>query len=168
MKPIDNEYTSLHSDGLFYDAVNLTMRLFKGENGVEGPRHIFERDAAEVHDDGSITFCFFAPEAREVSVGGFGGSFSSIPVPMTKDEAGYWTVRIDTLPAGFHYVNFFVDGVAVTNPLGRVAYGGHKTANIVEIPEKDDFYMLKDVPHGTVHMEHFSSSVTGKIRNCWV
>ena len=168
MKPLDNEYTSLHSDGLFYDAVNLTMRLYRGENGVEGPRHVFERDAAQVYEDGSVTFCFYAPQAREVSVGGFGGSFPEKPVPMEKDAEGYWTVRITTLPAGFHYVNFFVDGVGVTNPLGRVAYGGHKTANIVEIPEPDDFYTLKDVPHGTLHMEHFPSTVTGKIRNCWV
>ncbi len=169
MKPIDNEYTSLHSDGLFYDAVNLTMRLYKGENGVEGPRHIFQKDVAEVHEDGSVTFRFFAPSAHSVAVGGFGGSFSSVPVDMRKDEEGWWSVRLNNLPAGFHYVNFFVDGVEVTNPLGRVAYGGHKTANIVEIPEPDDFYTLKaGVPHGTLHMEHFDSSVTGKVRDCWV
>ena len=56
----------------------------------------------------------------------------------------------------------------MTNPLGRVAYGGHKTANFVDIPEEDDFYALKDVPHGTVRMEHFPSATTGRTRNCWV
>ena len=169
MDPKTNAYTSLHSDGLFYDAVNLTMRLHKGADGNVGPRHTFERDAAVVNEDGSVTFCFLAPEARSVAVSGFGGSFSNEPIPMEKDEDGYWTVLVKGLPAGFHYVNFYVDGVCVTNPLGRVAYGAHKTANFVEIPEPDDFYTLKaDVPHGTLHMEHFPSEVTGKVRNCWV
>lgn len=168
MKPISNAWTTLHSDGLFFDAVNLKMRLFTDEQGNTGPRHVFERDPAEIHEDGSVTFRFYAPEAREVAVGGFGGSFPEKPVPMERDAEGYWEVRIGTLPAGFHYVNYYVDGAPVTNPLGRVAYGGHKTANIVEIPEPDDFYVMKDVPHGTLHMEHFDSSVTRKTRNCWI
>ena len=169
MKRTDNEFTSLNSDGLFFDAVNLKMRLFKGENGVEGPRHVLEREAVELHDDGSVTFCFYAPSAKEVSISGFGGSFSDQPVEMHKDDDNYWSVHLNTLPAGFHYVNYYVDGVNVTNPMGRVAYGGHKSANFVEIPEKDDFYMLKTgVPHGTLHMEYFHSTVTGKVRNCWV
>ncbi len=168
MNPKSNEYTSLHSDGLFYDAVNLKMKLYKGADGNVGPRHTFERDAAVVEDNGDVVFTFHAPQAKSVAVSGFGGSFSDEPIPMVKDEEGYWSVRVSGLPAGFHYVNFYVDGVCVVNPLGRVAYGAHKTANIVEIPEPDDFYTLKDVPHGTLRMEHFSSSVTGKIRDCWV
>lgn len=170
MKPDVNQAVSLYSDGLFYDAVDLTMKLFKGPDGNVGPRHTFDRKAAEVHEDGSVTFSFYAPTAQQVAVSGFGGSFSSEPVNMTREgDSGNWSVCIKDLPAGFHYVTFYVDGVEVTHPKGRVAYGGHKTANIIEIPEEDDFYTLKaDVPHGTLHMEHFPSSVTGKVRNCWV
>jgi len=170
MKPGTNQYTSLYSDGLFFDAVELTMKLHKEADGSVGPRHTFDRPASVVKEDGSVDFSFYAPTAKSVAVSGFGGSFSSTPVEMHREEdgSGYWSVTVTGLPTGFHYVNFYVDGVEVTHPKGRVAYGGHKTANMIEIPEEDDFYTLKDVPHGTLHMEHFSSATTGKIRNCWV
>lgn len=169
VKPIENAYTSLHSDGLFFDQVNLDMKLFPAPDGTLGPRHTLGREGTSVDEAGNVTFCFFAPQAQSVAVSGFGGSFSSEPIPMTKDAEGYWTVQVCNLPKGFHYVTYYVDGCQVTNPRGLVAYGGHHVANMVEIPEDDLFYTLQGhVPHGTLHMEHFSSAVTGKIRNCWV
>lgn len=162
----DNE--AMHSDGLFFDAVDLKMRLYRDAEGNVAPRHERERSAAAVEDNGDVTFCFFAPEAQTVAVSGFGGAFSDEKRPMARDAEGYWSVRVPGIPAGFHYLNFYVDGVCVTNPLGRVAYGAHKTANFVEIPEEDDFYALKNVPHGTLRLEHFHAETTARTRDCWV
>ncbi|HPF86543.1 MAG TPA: alpha/beta hydrolase-fold protein [Candidatus Limiplasma sp.] len=162
----DNE--AIHSDGLFFDAVNLKMKLFRDADGNVGPRHIFEHEAANVEDNGDVTFCFYAPQAREVAVSGFGGLMTDRKHLMTRDDEGYWSVRVQGIPAGFHYLNYFVDGVCVTNPLGRVAYGAHKTANFVDIPEEDDFYACKDVPHGTLRLEHFFAQTTNRTRDCWV
>ncbi len=162
----DNEV--IRSDGLFFDAVDLKMILYKDKDGNVGPRHVFEREAARVEDNGDVTFTFYAPDAREVAVSGFGGAMTDAKRPMARDEEGYWSVRVKDLPAGFHYLNYYVDGVCVTSPLGRVAYGGHKTANFVDIPEADDFYACKNVPHGTLRLEHFFSQTTGRTRDCWV
>ena len=163
-----NDNEAIHSDGLFFDAVNLKMKIFTDADGNAGPRHVFEHEAAKVEDNGDVTFCFYAPEAHEVTVSGFGGLMTDQKHAMTRDAEGYWSVRVAGIPAGFHYLNYFVDGVCVTNPLGRVAYGAHKTANFVDIPEDDDFYACKAVPHGTLRLEHFDSQTTGRTRDCWV
>ena len=41
--------------------------------------------------------------------------------------------------------------------------------NYFEMPDiYSDFYLLQDVPHGTIRMDYYKSSVTGRIRNCFV
>ena len=40
---------------------------------------------------------------------------------------------------------------------------------LIEVPDEDsEFYLLNDVPHGTIHMELLKSNTTGRYRNLWV
>lgn len=61
VKPIENAYTSLHSDGLFFDQINLDMKLFPAPDGTLGPRHTLGREGASVDEAGNVTFCFSLP-----------------------------------------------------------------------------------------------------------
>lgn len=164
----DNE--ALNSDGLFFDAVRLKMQPFIDEKGINrGPRHTWEVPGVKIEDNGDVTFSFYAPNAKEVYVAGFMGSaMTNKKRKMTKGEDGYWRVTVSDIPPGFHYHEYFVDGTCVVNPQAPVGYGSHKVVNFFNKPEESDFYILKDVPHGTIRMEHFYSSVTGRYRNCWV
>ena len=57
----------------------------------------------------------------------------------------------------------------VLNPIAPIGYGSSNAINYVEIPDPDcEFLLLRDVPHGTVSMEYFPSSVTGETECCYV
>ncbi len=163
----DNE--AMHTDALFFNAVNLKMQLFTGSDGNVGPRHTREYPGVKIEDNGDVTFCIYAPDAKIAAVAGFPGSaMTDKKHYMKMDTEGYWRVTVSGIPAGYHYHEYFIDGTCVINPQAPVGYGSHKAVNFFDLPEENDFYSLKDVPHGTLRVEHFYSSVTGKTRNCWV
>jgi enterochelin esterase-like enzyme len=165
----DRDNEAFHTDALFFDAEHLKMRLHKDEQGNIGPRHAREHPGAEAREDGSVEFCLYAPEAREVSVAGFPGSaMTDERHPMSMDGEGYWRVALRGLPAGFHYHDYFVDGTRSINPQAPVGYGAHRAVNFIDIPAGNDACAIADVPHGSLRVEHFRSSVTGRWRDCWV
>ncbi len=136
--------------------------------GGGGPHHVQSLPGAEADCSGNVTFRYIAPDAGRVEVAGNGGGFSNERVPLSRDGNGTWSVTIQ-LPPGFHYVRFFVDGSPAVNAQAPIAYGCHESINFVEVPDPDDdSYLMKDVPHGSVHMEVFRSSHTGQWHNAWI
>lgn len=165
-----NTNIALDSYGLFYDPAYLKMKLFTDEEGNTGPRHTYDYPGVTAREDGSVEFCFYAPNAKKVQVAGLGGlQMGNERHDMVKDEEGYWKVTLYDLVDGCHYHEYYVDGNCVVNPMGNIGYGCHKNINFFEKAGKDcDFYLQQNVPHGTLHMELFDSTVTGKTRSCWV
>ncbi len=161
-KPLNIAY---ESHALFFAPAYMQMRL----KGNEGPKHYPSPKGADADYDGNATFTFFAPNAKSVFVCGNGGAFGDTPIPMKKDEEGYWRVTVTNVTPGFHFHRFIVDGTTVMNAQGPFGYGCHESINFVEVPDKnDDTYLCKNVPHGTLHMELFTSSKTGEVKNCWI
>lgn len=135
----------------------------------DGIHFHWEKPGVEVNADGSVTFRFEAPEAKSVEVAGIGGSMGTERYPLQKNAEGLWETTVSGIPAGFHYHNYFVDGIKVTNPRAPYGFGCYTNINFFEQPdENSDFYLLQDVPHGSIRMELFSSKITGRTRNCWV
>jgi enterochelin esterase-like enzyme len=106
-------------------------------------------------------FRIVAPQAQSVSVGlgGRGGT------PLAKAEDGSWmgtTAR--PLDEGFHYYHLTVDGGTFNDPSTLNFYGSTRWESGIEIPAHDqDFYTLKDVPHGRVQQILFPSKFTNSI-----
>ncbi len=70
---------------------------------------------------------------------------------------------------GFHYYQFYIDGVSVNDPGSHAFYGTSKDASGIEIPEDGvDYYLAKDVPHGDVRIRIYLSKITGQWRRCFV
>ena len=68
---------------------------------------------------------------------------------LTKGEDGAWTGTTEPLDPGFHYYQIIIDGAQVPDPGSTFFYGSSRWGSGIEIPAKDqDFYALKDVPHG--------------------
>jgi enterochelin esterase-like enzyme len=168
-RKIDIDNIALQSHALFYDPAYLGMKIFTDKDGKAGPRHTVAERGVQVHENGDVTFCYYAPNAKSVEVAGTGGFMTDKHHAMTKDENGFWHVTVSGIPAGFHYHLYFVDGTAVGNPQAPFGYGSHQVMNFFEQPDADSgFYLQQEVPHGTIRMEHYPSSSTGKTRICYV
>ena len=135
---------------------------------LQGMRYIDRTPAVMVLPSGDVVFSYYAPEAETVETCGVTGSFKSDRISLEKQEDGWFRKRVSGIPKGFHYNRWFVDGVQVSNPDAQF-YGGFMCRNFFDIPEsEDDFYFRKEVPHGTVRLEMYPSSVTGEMKGVYI
>ena len=87
--------------------------------------------------------------------------------PLIKGADGVWSLELTIQNKGFRYVHFYVDGAKVINPLMKVGCGSSMLINVLETPD-EDFFWVKDVPHGTVTENYYYSEVTGSYKSCLV
>ena len=120
----------------------------------------------QVNSQGYARFRIVAPQAQSVIVGlgGRGGT------ALTKDADGSWTgTTAGPLDKGFHYYHLTVDGGTFDDPGTLNFYGSTRWESGIEVPAPDqDFYALKDVPHGKVEQVLFPSKSTDSIRRAFV
>jgi enterochelin esterase family protein len=70
---------------------------------------------------------------------------------------------------GFHYYQLNIDGAQVPDPCSMYFYGASRWGSGIEVPAKDqDFYTLKDVPHGQIRQNLYYSKITNTTRRCFV
>ncbi|GMK41522.1 hypothetical protein PCCS19_45790 [Paenibacillus sp. CCS19] len=156
---------ALYSHALFFDPLDRKVEWSKIDRNLNRIPYAKEEKGAQALEDGGIRFHFFAPAANAVKVAGLMGR----EYDMHRREDGYWTVDVHDIPPGFHYHHYVVDGVSTTNPLTAYGYGGFQPVNFLEVPDPSfDAYLLREVPHGSIRMEHYESKVTGRTRCCWV
>jgi len=120
----------------------------------------------QVNSQGYARFRIVAPQAQSVRVS-LGGREGTI---LTKAEDGSWmgtTAR--PLDEGFHYYHLTIDGGTFNDPGTLNFYGSTRWESGIEIPAHDqDFYALKDVPHGRVQQILFPSKSTNTSRRTFV
>ena len=122
----------------------------------------------EVNSQGYVRFRVAAPQAQNVHVtlglGGRGGT------TLAKGPDGAWTGTTEgPLDEGFHYYHLNVDGGTFNDPGTLNFYGSTRWESGIEIPAHDqDFYALKNVPHGNVQQILFHSPSTGTERRAFV
>ena len=105
-----------------------------------------------------------APDAKEVlfDIGG-------VKYPLTKDENGVWTGDTAPQDEGFHYYQIWVDGAATPDPNSLYYYGASRWGSGIDIPAHDeDFYALKNVPHGDLREVYYYSKTNDAMRHCFV
>lgn len=123
----------------------------------------------KVENNGDVTFTMLAGAAKTVEVSGFGGSLGSERIALKKNDEGFFTKTVSGIAPGFHYHKWFVDGVQVTNPHAPFAYGCFGANNFFEMPkEGQDFWFLKDVPHGDVQIHTYVSRQNEHLKKCYV
>ena len=123
----------------------------------------------EVGADRTITFRFLAPNAQQVTVA---GELDGKPYPMTKGEAGVWSVKVGPLAPDIYTYSFNVDGVTSLdprNPNTKYGYGNFGAVSVVQISgDGPAFYDVKPVPHGEVRIKPYVSKTMGVGRTLWV
>jgi enterochelin esterase-like enzyme len=94
---------------------------------------------------------------------------SGVKYPLTKGENGFWTGDSTPQDQGFHYYQIEIDGASVPDPGSLYFYGASRWGSGVEVPADDqDFYALKNVPHGQLRQVLYYSKTSSSVRNCYV
>lgn len=122
-----------------------------------------------VNSQGYARFRIEAPQAQSVVVSlGLGGQRGG--TPLTKAEDGSWIgTTAGPMDEGFHYYHVTIDGGVFNDPGALNYYGSTRWESGIEIPAHDqDFYALKDVPHGNVQQILFPSKSTNTSRRAFV
>ena len=122
----------------------------------------------QVNSQGYARFRIHAPNADSVRVSlGLGGQGGT---RLTKADSGYFIgTTAGPMDEGFHYYRINVDGATFNDPGTGFFYGSQRWESGIEIPAKDqDFYTLKDVPHGHMQQVLFPSKSTNTSRAAFV
>ncbi|HDL9614845.1 TPA: esterase family protein [Escherichia coli] len=120
----------------------------------------------QVNTDNSVTFRYFAPRAKNVSVV-VGVPVSDNIYPMTKDEAGVWSWRSPVLKSNLYEYFFSVDGVrsidtgtAMTKPQRQV------NTSMILVP--GSYLDTRPVAHGDLITITYHSSALQSERQMYV
>lgn len=127
------------------------------------------KEYPQVNSQGYARFKIEAPQAQSVVVSlGLGGTKGG--TPLTKGDDGFWTgTTAGPMDEGFHYYHVTIDGGVFNDPGACNYYGSVRWESGIEIPAHDqDFYALKDVPHGNVQQILFPSPSTKTSRRAFV
>jgi len=120
----------------------------------------------EVHTDGSVTFRFRAPNAKEVHLNREGAQ----DVPMQRDEQGVWSVTTDPLAPDYYGYAFVADGVSLVDPSNSLMKPNLlNNESEVHVPGPTSLpWEVNDVLHGVVDRHFYRSGVVGDQRDYYV
>ena len=122
------------------------------------------REYPQVNSQRRVRARLRAPDAQSVLL-----DIGGVKYPMTKGEDGLWTGVSNAQDEGFHYYQLNVDGVNVPDPGALMFYGASRWGSGVEVPAHDEeFYAMKNVPHGNLREVHFFSKIANASLPCFV
>ncbi len=122
------------------------------------------KEFPQVNSEGRVRASISAPEAHKVQL-----DISAVKYDLTKDKNGVWTGDSDPQDEGFHYYQLWIDGAAVPDPGSIYFYGASRWGSGIEIPAHDqEFYALKNVPHGQIREQIYFSKSNNSLRRCFV
>ncbi len=119
----------------------------------------------QVNSERRVRARIVAPQAQSVALEFLGGT----RYPLTRGEDGVWVGDTRPQDEGFHYYQLVIDGAGVPDPGSLYFYGGSRWGSGVEVPAHDqDFYAVKEVPHGQLRQTLFYSKSAKATLRCFV
>jgi len=119
----------------------------------------------QVNSERIVRVRVVAPQAQNVTLDFLGGA----KYPLTKGDDGVWTGVTRPQDEGFHYYQLVIDGAGVPDPGTLYFYGGSRWGSAVEVPARDqEFYALRNVPHGQLRQVLYYSRSAGATLRCFV
>ncbi len=148
---------------LIFKPVNVSTFSRYSVVGVPASTNVRGAKYPRILPDNRVIFHVKAPYAKKVQID-LGKKYD-----MVKDTAGVWKVTTDSLGEGFHYYSLLIDDVAVADPASETFYGMGRMASGIEIPIwGQDYYAVKDVPHGEIRINRYYSNVTNSWRLIYI
>ncbi len=122
------------------------------------------KEYPQVNSEGRVRVRIEAPEANKVQL-----DIGAVKYDLVKDENGVWMGESAPQDEGFHYYQLNIDGASVPDPGSLYFYGASRWGSGIEIPAKDEeFYAMKNVPHGQVREHIYYSEINESTRRCFV
>jgi len=123
----------------------------------------------EVHDNHTVTFRLYAPNAEKVVVRGtmFTGGMEAKSAEMTKDDKGVWSVTAGPFTPDVYTYTFNVDGLGIVDPANTLHNHGTMPASSMLYVHGDGpayYDPNPNVEHGSVTTSYYNSTVTGGLR----
>ena len=123
-----------------------------------------EKKFPQVNSEGRVRASISAPQALKVQL-----DIGGVKYDMVKDDKGVWSGESAPQDVGFHYYQLNVDGASVPDPGSLYYYGASRWGSGIEIPAKDqDFYALKNVPHGQLRETQYFSKTSNSTRRVYI
>ncbi len=122
-----------------------------------------EKQYPQVNSERRVRVSIPAPDAQRVQL-----DIGGVKYDLKKDEKGVWIGESAPQDEGFHYYQLYIDGASVPDPGSLYYYGASRWGSGIEIPAKDqDFYAIKDVPHGQLRETQYYSKTTKSMRHVY-
>jgi enterochelin esterase family protein len=119
----------------------------------------------QVNSERRVRVRVVAPQAQSVTLEFLG----STRYPLTKGDDGAWVGVSGPRDEGFHYYQLVIDGAGVPDPGSLYFYGGNRWGSGLEVPAHDqDFYAVKDVPHGDLRQTFYYAKSAHANLPCFV
>ncbi|MFA9390372.1 MAG: alpha/beta hydrolase-fold protein [Prolixibacteraceae bacterium] len=118
----------------------------------------------QVNSEGRVRVQISAPEAKMVQL-----DIGAVKYNLVKDDNGVWTGESAPQDVGFHYYQLNIDGASVPDPGSLYFFGAGRWGSGIEIPSDDqDFFAIKDVPHGDLREVQYFSKSSDKVRRAYI
>jgi enterochelin esterase family protein len=122
------------------------------------------REYPQVNSERRVRAQIVAPEAQSVLL-----DIGAVKYPMVKGQDGVWRGDSQPQDEGFHYYQLVIDGAQVPDPGSLYFYGAGRWGSGIDVPAGDqDFYALKNIPHGQMRQVLYFSKVNSSMRRCFV
>jgi enterochelin esterase-like enzyme len=122
------------------------------------------KEYPQVNSQGRVRTSISAPEAKLVQLDIGGKKYD-----LKKNAEGVWTGESLPQDVGFHYYQLNIDGASVPDPGSLYYYGASRWGSGIEVPSEDqDFFALKNVPHGDLRKSHYFSKTTNSVRPVYI
>jgi enterochelin esterase family protein len=119
----------------------------------------------QVNSERRVRARVVAPQAQSVMLEFLGGT----KYPLTKGDDGAWVGVTRPQDEGFHYYQLVIDGAQVPDPGSLYFYGGNRWGSGLEVPAQDqDFYAVKNMPHGDLRQTLYYSKGANATLRCFV
>lgn len=118
----------------------------------------------KVNSERRVRVSIKAPTATRVQL-----DIAAVKYDLVKDTAGVWIGESAPQDEGFHYYQLQIDDAAVPDPGSLYFYGASRWGSGIDIPAKDqDFYAVKNVPHGQLRESYYFSKTSNSVRRVYI
>ncbi len=122
------------------------------------------KEFPQVNSEGCVRAQISAPDANMVQL-----DIGGVKYNMVKDANGVWTGESKPQDVGFHYYQLNIDGASVPDPGSLYYYGASRWGSGIEVPSNDqDFFALKNVPHGNLRETFYYSKTSNSNRRVYI